>query len=211
MPSIRLGFPVATSQEHNRGGIAMRRILAVLAAAALVAACSDQPTAVDRAGGPQFGVNNLERSGYELIWEVTMPEDQAWGGYYLPSCTNDGQGEEAVSWGGPYQYWARIVATPSGRQNENGYILVVPGGSDNYKGIVTGDVWTTTSFESKLGYHYFADGRLMLTQPVAATYTNQRTGERMYMRNAWHWIQDAEGNIVGGNFRIEPISCRLLR
>lgn len=193
----------------------MRKLIALLALAALPVACTDQPTtAVNEASGPELlNVANLDTRGYTLLWSAVIPEEEAWPGSFV-SCINGGQGENTVGWGGPYEFWAKVVDTPSARHIENGYIFIPPGGAEYMVGVTSGDVWVThgLDFLTRLSYRYAPDGSYWMNQPFSQTYTNQR-GERIAFRGTWHFQTDANGIPIERNPRLfgEIQVCQVLR
>ena len=193
----------------------MRKLFAALTLTALVAACTDQPTAaVNEVPAPQLlNVANLQARGYTLLWAAEIPEAEAWPGTFR--CINGGQGEDVKIWGGPYEFWAKVVETPSGRRMESGYIFLSEGTKEYQQGLTTGDVWTVTGLGwlSKLNFKYAPDGTSWITQPVSATYTNERTGEQVWISAMLHYQSDANGFPIIRNARLlgEYQQCRVVK
>jgi hypothetical protein len=170
----------------------MRRLLAVLVLAGLVAACSEQPTATDST--PAFRAAQGDRSEWTLIWGFELPPDEtsAVPMGFVP-CINGGQGEDVVNWyGGLWEFLGKTTVTPSGHTVQQGW-LRAPGQIDYYRGTTTQDLWVASDVDAKVKYDFFPDGSMMLVEPLIEVLVNQDTGERVRV----HWMYQLHVNADG--------------
>ncbi len=155
----------------SKRGIALTLICSV----ALLAACTDQPTAVDKAQVPQF---NVENGGWVPV--ETWPLDP-WAAY-VP-CANDRDGEivdQIV--GSEYTVWAKVTeAGKSGNVNKNRKVTFSEG--SGYIGRETGDVWILTKMNETWNAKLLDDGSEKTWASLVERYENQ-DGERLTMHSA---------------------------
>lgn len=188
----------------------MKRWAALLVLGAVVAACSEAPTATD--SSPTFRAAQGDRSEWAVIWSLDLIPDEATAVPmgFVP-CINGGQGEEVLNfYGGTWEFLGKTVETPSGHVVQQGWLRTPSGGADYYRGVTTQDLWIASDVEAKLRYNFFPDGTWSLVEPLIEILVNERTGERVRAHWMYQMHVNADGSVTP-NSRVQTLmACTAL-
>jgi len=177
-----------------------RTILLPFLAAALVFGCDTPPSAPDV--DPAFRAAQGDRSEWALVLDMgTVPESDAVPLGFVP-CLNDGRGEDAVVFGGPYEVYMKTLVAPSGNVISQGWIRAE---YEAYRGLESGDLWVTSLDAKYREFTRQADGHLLLMEPITQILTNERTGQRARVQATYRLEFDELGNVVNDNVRFGEI------
>ena len=171
-------------------------VLLPLVATAMVFGCDDPASAPVVA--PDLRAAQGDRSEWTLVLDMgTTPESDA-----LPvgfvSCLNDGLGEDAVVFGGPYEVYMKTLVAPSGNVISHGWIRAA---YEAYRGLESGDLWITSLDAKYREFTRQADGHLLLQEPITQVLTNERTGQRARVQAMYRLEFDESFNLVSSNPR----------
>lgn len=175
-------------------------VLLPFVAAALVFGCDDPASAP--AVAPDLRAAQGDRSEWTLVLDMgTVPESEAVPLGFVP-CLNSGLGEDAVVFGGPYEVYMKTLVTPSGNVISQGWIRSE---YEAYRGLESGDLWTTSLDAKYREFTRQADGHLLLQEPITQILTNERTGARVRVQAMYRIEFDELGAVVNDNARFGEI------
>ncbi len=189
----------------------MRRIVFAVIAVALLASCSEKPTA-PTAGTPDLRAAQGDRSEMTYQWTYgAVPQEDPWPSGRWP-CINGGQGEDVVYWGPETYFTAKAVETPSGNRNYTGFYYLGGDGIDHYVGVTSGDEWVSAPFAwaGKTVQTENANGVWKLHEAAPEDFTNVRTGERVRVLFQWSFHAGPNDSDVGYYKSGLAVSCHIL-
>jgi hypothetical protein len=184
-PEWRIDHPI---QEVTMKPI---RIAWCLAAAAVVAGCSDNPISPEEnLDAPAFQAERTDLIR-EFIWTW---ED------YIP-CANDGAGEY-IEWNGILRWHQIRRDTPSGvHTRTNKEIEFVGYDYDAFMGFgqTSGDVWMVDSKRSQWNARKTTKGEFETFHQNYKFFLVNDMGEKLVVQGSRNWVYDKDGNLVMEN------------
>jgi hypothetical protein len=117
-----------------------------------------------------------------VVWTLHLHEPQrmAWG---LLPFLHGGRGEQALRWGGPFEYQA--LPTGPGRQTAaipRGWVRPLPGALDYFRGLESAEEWVGTELDHRVRYRSHPGSALEIWGPGSEVVTSMSTGRRVLMR-----------------------------